>query len=509
MPKFIQIAILLCLCFTSTAFAQEPLDNLPVQVGGYVYDQQNQPISDASVTFIDQTTFSEYQGFTDATGWYGNLGYSAVPELPQTKVLGSAYPNPFGNSTSIEIHSEGLEKSSGSGELEIYDVRGRLVGSVPAISGSHQVQTTNNGSLPSGAYFYRLGNETRKFVGSPKWISIKTTSASAEKSMVDYQMIVEADGFVVSDELVSLDDGQVNYQSLNLIPASDDPTLLAVKIFNISASECLLDGTLTLSRGDYSQTETAGVDSLYDFTIPAGVDSVAISLNGFVGYEGTPANLLRLDDVAARSWVADEETPAPVDSLENTMNVYVVSEERMNDQQFVDALLYITHRYEAPRIILYLNTEDSGFTEPALEGALDQLRDGLNRIFTVYAGGELDNLPLMDFSYEETTEAAEFGYPDDPRFGRHDIWVENDSPPGNYRVDLDGDDCIDYARSSVRESNGVRIMMDELLGPCVLYDNPDEIAGAYDNDGNITPKGVDMLHAVHKSRLGRDYRVWE
>ena len=88
--------------------------------------------------------------------------------------------------------------------------------------------------------------------------------------------------------------------------------------------------------------------------------------------------------------------------------------------------------------------------------------------------------------------------------GVHDVAIWNQGNPGNsYTLDADG--FVSNAFSHTEESDGHGITMDELMGPTVLYDNPDEIAGAYLGDGTITPWGVDAMHAVMKSRLGRTY----
>jgi len=91
----------LALLIASAAFAL-PLADMPERVGGYVLDDQGQPIEGASVTFIDQVSQDEYQGTTDPTGWYGNVGFSGVPDAPAGQALGKNYPNPFEGTTSIE-----------------------------------------------------------------------------------------------------------------------------------------------------------------------------------------------------------------------------------------------------------------------------------------------------------------------------------------------------------------------------------------------------------------------
>jgi len=449
--KNILTTLLFCLLLIAgVVYAQQPLDNLPIQVGGYVYDQQNQPISDASVTFIDQTTLVEYQGLTDASGWYGNLGYSAVPDLPQTRVLGSAYPNPFGSQTSIEIRSDGSDKSSGFDEIKIFDVRGRKVGSIPAISGTHQVKT-QSGQLPKGTYFYKLGNEVRKFVGSPKWISIKTTSDSAEKSMVEYQMIVSADGFVVSDELVSLDDSQTNY--LNSILYSDQNPIqgtLFGDAWDLLGDSPLRGGELFI-RNAQGELFSGSVDSSFsvDFNYLSGTDT----LTAWFDHPDMSPNgvLFDQDGLAVRDRVEQAAAFVSPDTMTfSADNPYLSGAVRYKavDQMWIDdpiwnGLLNGTHRTRgedreeedgAWRLEGLMNEYDQSqatFGDPVQPAVLEDIEFLINYKQGLLTGAQADGTVYGNVSAEMTANPAG-GY------GVGYLFVDTTTTPGNWPYNVDG-----------------------------------------------------------------------
>jgi hypothetical protein len=291
------------------------------------------------------------------------------------------------------------------------------------------------------------------------------------------------------------------------LESADPPHDLSIKVFNISGSEQMIDGDVTLTRGSYSETASAGTDSTYNFSIPASADSVEISVSGFVDYVGTPFNLLRTDRVAARGWIADDETAAPVDSLGAEMFLEIVPELRMDDPLFKESVGSVQHWHESPRIVQRTMTEESGWTSPAGIEAVQRMIDGWNRIFTVLEGGSADGLDLLEYTFEISDEAPDWGYPD-PWWGRWDTYIKNDSGPANGGPeDWDGDGDNDYSFSHIRELDGDGATMDELLGPFSLYDNPNTINGAYLGDGTITQWGIDAIHTVMKSRLGRDFEL--
>ena len=84
--------------------------------------------------------------------------------LPAAFSLQQNYPNPFNPSTTITFELD----SDGRGELDIFDINGRLVKSLmhgDMNAGRHTVQwdaTANSGeSVPSGVYFYKLTQNGR------------------------------------------------------------------------------------------------------------------------------------------------------------------------------------------------------------------------------------------------------------------------------------------------------------------------------------------------------------
>ena len=508
MPKSVLKALFVCLL--ASAATALPLADMPIRVGGYVYDNQFQPISGASVTFIDQTTQTEYQGTTDPSGWYGNVGFSSVPETPSVQLLGQSYPNPTTGSLTVEIASQALEKSLGAvpEEIKLYDLRGRLVGSVPASIGTHDVQTNSNCPLAEGVYLYKLGDEVKRLVGNPKRITVKASEGAAEKALVSYRRTVEAAGFVIQDELVSLDDAQINFASVNLTPAVTDIPL-AIKVFNISGSEQLLDGTVTLSRGGYSQTESAGVGGIYSFTIPASVDSVRFFVDGFVGYDHATNQIfsvLNPDSVAVRGWIADDHKAAAVASLPSTVFVELVPEVRLNDQYFMESAgldarsTVIRHRNEDVRFVTRLNTKESGYTLPADPVALGRLRVERDHYFTILDGGNFDRIALLIYTSTETTAAPVNTLQE--MQGRHDIYVDNSAVPGNARSDFFSDGDIDYASSHIPNYASQGDAREEIANPTEMYDNQiNGLVSGIENDDYY----CDLVHTVMKSKIRRNY----
>lgn len=89
--------------------------------------------------------------------------------IPEGFSLEQNFPNPFNPSTRIEFNI----KRSGLVKLAVYDILGKLVGTLvneDLTPGTYQY-TFEAGSLPSGAYFYRL--ETNGFVETKKMLLLK------------------------------------------------------------------------------------------------------------------------------------------------------------------------------------------------------------------------------------------------------------------------------------------------------------------------------------------------
>ena len=90
------------------------------------------------------------------------------PVLPQVTSMKSAYPNPFKESTSIEVSV----KEGENGSVTIYNILGQVVRSINVEQGIHNIQWDGlNGKgekCGSGIYFYKLStpsvNQTKKMV---------------------------------------------------------------------------------------------------------------------------------------------------------------------------------------------------------------------------------------------------------------------------------------------------------------------------------------------------------
>ena len=91
-------------------------------------------------------TFTAFEG--DVTS------VDRADELPETSTLAQNYPNPFNPSTEIVYYLD----ESGPVRLEVFDVAGRLVGTlVDSVlpQGEHRARF-DAGGLPTGTYVYRL-----------------------------------------------------------------------------------------------------------------------------------------------------------------------------------------------------------------------------------------------------------------------------------------------------------------------------------------------------------------
>lgn len=491
---------------SGAAFAQLPLESMPVRVGGYVLDEQAQPVAAASVRFIDQTTQAEYVGFTDSGGWYGNVAFADVPATGAPEGLGQNYPNPFAGTTTVEIGGDAAKGAAFTRDLRIYDLRGRLVGTVPAVAGTHDIATRGGGALPEGAYFYRLGDQTRRMIGTPRRVTIRIVDdeSGAAKAITYWRRVITAAGFELSDQLVDLDDARINFASTGLAPAIAQPRPLAIKVFNISGTEQLLDGVVTLARGAYSETQSAGADSVYRFTIPADVDTVTFAISGFAGHDHAEQifSVLRPDSVAVRGWLADDELGAAVNGLPEMVCLEAVPEIRLNNTYFLESSGvgqtdyvrgWIRHRREDVRFLTRLNSAESGWTLPANPIPLDRLRAARDHYFSILNGGR-DGIALIGYTSIEVpvTDGSSL-------IGRHDIFVDSTVGPGNARQDRDSDGDIDYASSHIGLTDGPGAAREEIANPTELYDNQSGIVNNIDDDLYYR----DIVHTVMKSRIGR------
>jgi len=147
------------------------LADLPYQVGGQVFDYVEEPVAGAVVRLTDQGTGDIYEAVTDASGWFGNTIFTGTPTIQPAQFLGPNHPNPFEGTTTIAVATDGAKDFGGAGrDLEVFDIRGRRVGQIPARDGVHELK---NSDLPYGVYFYRLGKAVRKMTGRPHRIVVE------------------------------------------------------------------------------------------------------------------------------------------------------------------------------------------------------------------------------------------------------------------------------------------------------------------------------------------------
>ena len=105
-------------------------------------------------------TYAAFTGKTLTPGNVLELNTSAIKNINFQDIKTCVYPNPFNNTTTIEI----ILNQSSKIELSIYDIQGRLVKElIPSIelnAGTHQLVwdgNQNNGSpLPNGVYYYKI-----------------------------------------------------------------------------------------------------------------------------------------------------------------------------------------------------------------------------------------------------------------------------------------------------------------------------------------------------------------
>jgi len=117
----------------------------------------------------ENETSSVYRNQWNGTTWqYGdscNYYYSSISGIEYVQISEYAdvqiYPNPFSNSTTIEIKSAIVNLKS---EIFIYDALGQVVHQQILNS---KLETLNL-NLPSGIYFYKLNNEKKEIIGKGK-----------------------------------------------------------------------------------------------------------------------------------------------------------------------------------------------------------------------------------------------------------------------------------------------------------------------------------------------------
>jgi len=91
-----------------------------------------------------------------------------VPNLPQSTIMGNAYPNPFKTQTSIALAIKAGENAS----VTIYNILGQAVKTYNVSEGTHTInwdgRDSHNNACGSGIYFYKLQsptmNQTKKMV---------------------------------------------------------------------------------------------------------------------------------------------------------------------------------------------------------------------------------------------------------------------------------------------------------------------------------------------------------
>jgi len=93
---------------------------------------------------------------------------NVTPPLPQTSVLGNAYPNPFKANTNIAV----TVKENETATVTIYNILGQAVRTYTMNAGTHTInwdgRDSRNNACGSGIYFYKMSspslNQTKKMV---------------------------------------------------------------------------------------------------------------------------------------------------------------------------------------------------------------------------------------------------------------------------------------------------------------------------------------------------------
>lgn len=496
MSKPILTALFAGVLIASTAFAQLPLADLPVRVGGYVRDQQSQPIEGALVRFIDQTTLAEFVGTTDATGWYGNLGFSSVPDAFASNLLGQNYPNPFSNSTTVEINAGSLDKSAaGSHDLLIYNLAGRLVGSLPASTGTHQVQTIGGGTLPDGTYFYKLGDEVQKMVGSPRWVTVKVGSGS-EKALVSYRRIVTAAGFEVEDVLVSLDDGQINFGSSSLTPSASDYSAW-FRVTDGTADNWLAGMTINLRAPNGAVfSGVSDVNGNLTITVPssyAATDSFAVYISNTPNYSHNVYGMIEFPHCVNKIASTDGMFCVKRDTASVALDQIVALPEGIGFVPLPDGMYEDVEFREMSRdaeqgtgnrdyayadVTFWNYTLDYPSGLPILEFRLQLQRDVIDFYVPQFTRGT--GLIVANVSVVETSQMPS------PVQGKFVVYQRSNSGPGNVRGPS-GDGQMLYGTAYTPAGETHATLVSEIGSLVGLADNA---AGSTNASGFITSGGI-------------------
>jgi hypothetical protein len=184
------------------------------EVSGYVSDQENQPVQNATVLFLDENGDVADFAFTNGLGAYNSpylsgLNYTAIAtktffttdielvavlgnqsqdfvinptqtsyntnSIPENPLALKVYPNPFNPNTTISFS---LSETASQVKLEIYNVKGQLVKSkiFPYLeAGSHHftwnAKDAHGDSIASGVYLLKIA--TDKIVSTKKMLLLQ------------------------------------------------------------------------------------------------------------------------------------------------------------------------------------------------------------------------------------------------------------------------------------------------------------------------------------------------
>ena len=167
MDRNLTLACILVAAVFSSTFS-------PVSIAavlGTVTDMDGDPVSGATVTYIDESNMNiQFRGTTDGRGWYEvDLDVTGVQETsPVPFSLGQNYPNPFNPATTIPFTLD----TAGHVELSIYSITGQIIVlliNAELGAGDHALRwngTDDRGNhVGAGVYLYRLIAGTRSATG--------------------------------------------------------------------------------------------------------------------------------------------------------------------------------------------------------------------------------------------------------------------------------------------------------------------------------------------------------